>query len=112
MNAVSSSEKPSSERADAVVNQADRRFFLQALYPHARLLRLAVLFSDHRHFDADYDLVSSLATVRDRRDLDIELTRFRYHPLNRGWLRRTLRLRISTRRLRHLASARRTSNPL
>jgi len=85
---------------------AERPFFLEALYPHARLFRGILLFYEPRYFDADHDLVTSIATVKSRRELSVELHRFHHHPFNHGWLRRTLRMRISTRRLRRLTEMR------
>lgn len=74
----------------------------RTLYPHARLLAPLLRELDADHFAADLDLVRGAGQLRRVRDFSNEAAEFAYHPANRGDLRRLLRLRISTQRLRHL----------
>lgn len=74
-----------------------------SLYPHARLLARWLRLIRPRHFAADYEFVMSVGCLRRFRDFPVEADEFAQHPDNRGLLRRTLNLRVSTRRLRRLA---------
>jgi hypothetical protein len=74
----------------------------RSLYPHARLLAPLLREMNSDHFAADLDLVRGAGLLRRVRDFSNEAAEFAYHPANRGDLRRLLRLRISTQRLRHL----------
>jgi hypothetical protein len=70
------------------------------LYPRARFIQplLAIIWPGH--FKADYELISRVGRLTELGALDHEIGEFHDHPANRGFLRRTLRLRISTKRLR------------
>src|SRR5262245_48935803 len=78
-----------------------RRFFWRTLHRHA--LPLAPLLRLGGYFAVDEDLIAGCGSARSMRDLQEEIQAHRHHPLNRGWLRRQLALRISTHRLRRLA---------
>lgn len=74
----------------------------RTLYPHARLLAPLLREFNPDHFAADLDLVRGVGQLRRVRDFSHEAAEFAYHPANRGDMRRLLRLRISTKRLKHL----------
>lgn len=74
-----------------------------SLYPHARFFARWLRMFRPRHFAADYEFVMSVGCLRRFRDFPVEADEFAQHPDNRGLLRRTLNLRVSTRRLRRLA---------
>lgn len=89
------------QRAIGLENYADA-VFRETLYPHARLgLMILRLFSCD-HFEADYAFVNNVGALRRLRDYSIEATEFGHHLKNRGFLRSTLNLRVSSRRLRRL----------
>lgn len=56
----------------------------------------------HNHFAADFDLIYGVERLRRLREYAAEVERFNEHPANRGWLRRSMQMRVSTTRLRAL----------
>lgn len=78
-----------------------RRLFWRAL--HRRCLPVAPLLLFGGYFECDRELIAAMERVRSPDELREEIETYRHHPQNRGWLRRTLRLRISTTRLRRIA---------
>ncbi len=76
-----------------------------SLRPMARLLRpvFSVLAPDY--FAADRALVKSVGRITRLREFEAEAVDFAHDPVNRGFLRRTLQLRASTRRLRDVVRA-------
>ena len=77
----------------------------RTLHPRARILAPTIRFFNARHFAADRDLVQGAAQLRSRDKLADEIAYFRRHPWNRGFWRKTLRLRISVRRMEKLVAA-------
>ena len=77
-----------------------REVFNRSLYPHARLLKWLLIFYDPYYFDPDHELIASAGAIGRVRDFVNEAYQFNIHPANCGWLRRKLRLRVSTQRLR------------
>lgn len=77
----------------------------RALYPRARFISGLLLLLDHNHFASDYDLVYAVSNLRRMREFLPEVQRFNEHPGNRGLLRRTLGMRVSTKRLKALIRA-------
>ena len=75
--------------------------FWRTLHRHA--LPVAPLLLLTGHFDADRQLIANCARARSMRQIREEIEDHRYHPVNRGWLRRQLALRVSTQRLREMA---------
>lgn len=70
-----------------------------ALRPLARLLwPLLAFYPDY--FAADRDLVRAVGRISRLRDFEDEAVDFAHNPVNRGFFRQTLSLRVSTRRLR------------
>ncbi len=82
--------------------QFARAVFDRVLYRRARMVRwlLPILWSGY--FAADFDLIYSVEGLKRMRDFAPEVERFNEHPANRGRLRRTFCLRVSTNRLRTL----------
>ncbi|MBW8781070.1 MAG: hypothetical protein JF599_04175 [Verrucomicrobia bacterium] len=76
--------------------------FKKALYRRARVFAPALRFFNHDYFAADFDLIYGVEHLRRVRDFTAEAERFNEHPGNRGWLRRRLCLRVSTKRLKAL----------
>ncbi|MEI6861501.1 MAG: hypothetical protein WCL04_04535 [Verrucomicrobiota bacterium] len=77
----------------------------RVLHLPARLVMPLCRFFNANHFAADMDLVRAAGALRRVRDLADEITDFTHHPANTGFLRRVLRLRVSTHRLRALMRA-------
>lgn len=75
-----------------------------ALTPQARLL-YPVLRLVPGYFDADLELIRCLGRQRHLGDFALECSDYRAHPQNKNFLRRYLRLRASTRRLRQILAA-------
>lgn len=69
-----------------------------ALRPKARAVRwLLALIPDY--FAADRELIISVGRLQRLEAFDAEVMDFMYDPNNRGFLRRAMNLRVSTRRL-------------
>lgn len=77
----------------------------RSLYPHARLVAPFILMLWPRHFAADLDLIRGVGQLRRVRDFSLETLDYSHHPGNQGGLRRALKLRVSTKRLRRLVTA-------
>lgn len=77
----------------------------RALYPHARLLAPLARFIRPEYFAADIDFVRSVARLRRFREFFYEAEEFAHHPANRGFMRLTANLRISSRTLRRMVRA-------
>jgi len=82
--------------------QFARVVFNRVLYRRARLVSWLLPLLKGNYFAADFDLIYGVERLRWMREFTSEAERFNEHPANRGWLRRTLYLRISTKRLRAL----------
>lgn len=78
-----------------------RQVFWATLHWHALPVAPFLLVSDY--FAPDRDLIAACGRARSMAEIREELDEYRYHPLNSGWLRKKLALRISTHRLRRLA---------
>lgn len=82
--------------------QFAREVFGRSLYRRALWLKWLLPLLKKNYFTADFDLIYGVERLRRLRDFATEAERFNEHPANRGWLRRTLCLRVSTKRLRAL----------
>lgn len=71
-------------------------------WPARWLARLPVLLRPS-HYAADFDFLSDVAETRTFTDYELAVERYRAHPLNRGWLRRFGKLRISIGRMNRIA---------
>lgn len=88
-------------RHGCTLAQFRARMFWRTLHWHA--VPVAPFLRLGNFFAADEDLVAGCGRARSMHDLRDEIEEYRFHPLNHGWLRRRLGLRISTQRLRALA---------
>jgi len=70
--------------------------FTEALYPHARLLRCVL---PRRLFSADRIFVGAIGRIRRRREFNNLMLDFTEAYENHTWLRDTLHLRISVKRM-------------
>lgn len=75
----------------------------RALYPHARGVYCALACLSENYGRADRDFIHGVGMIRRLQDFSGEAADYMDHPANRGFLRRRLRLRVSSRRLRRLA---------
>lgn len=82
--------------------QFAREVFKRVLYRRARWVSWLLPLIWRGYFAADFDLIYGVERLRRVRAFAIEVDRFNEHPANRGFLRRTLGLRVSTCRLRAL----------
>jgi len=74
-----------------------------ALYPLARHLRTFLGLSSS-YFNADRDFICGAGRCTRMSEFEREVQEFVHDPASRGFLRQTLDLRVSTRRLRRLVS--------
>lgn len=82
--------------------QFAREVFKRSLYRRARWVSWLLPLIWRGYFAADFDLIYGVERLRRVRAFAVEADRFNDHPANRGFLRRTLGLRVSTCRLRAL----------
>jgi hypothetical protein len=79
----------------------DEAVLNRALYPVARWLR-PVLVLKANYFAADREFIRGVRRLTRSGNFDSEAQDFLYHPNNRGFLRRGLKLRVSVSRLSRL----------
>lgn len=83
--------------------QFARRLFWEALYRHAVVAAPLLLWLNYDYFSPDRSLIvhagdaTSVARIRE------EVRDYFWDSSNRGWLRRTLKLRISGQRLKQIS---------
>jgi hypothetical protein len=74
----------------------------RALYPHARLLRPLLECFDSEFFAADREFVNEIGRLTRRRDFGVVADEFHKDSDNFRFLRRKLRLRVSTARMKSM----------
>lgn len=79
-----------------------RTVMRRALYRRTHFVRWLLPIINENYFAADYDLIYAVEHLSRLRDFATEAERFNEHPANRGWLRRTFCLRVSTSRLKEI----------
>jgi hypothetical protein len=79
-----------------------RHIFNRALYPHARPLTWLLSPEKSRYFEADRLFVQDVARLTRYKDFHNAGMDYNQHRASSGFLRRGLRLRISTERMRRL----------
>lgn len=86
------------------VAEADfaRAVLLATLHAPYRWIAPLLLAWSPERFAVDLELINCCGQLKRRRDLEAELAEYVFDERNRGFWRRTLRQRISTRRLRRL----------
>ena len=82
----------------------ERAVFRRSLYPMARVLR-PLLALNRRYFDADRELIEGVGRITELAQFGNEAANFGLNPLNRSFVRRKLKLRVSVGRLRRLVRA-------
>jgi hypothetical protein len=89
------------ERFSCPVEQFEKRVLRRAL--HRRTLALLVHAISPRFFDLDFRTIRQLGVACSSEEFRAEIDSFRFESrTQRGFLKRTLRLRISGKRLMHL----------
>lgn len=88
------------ERRGLDPSQFGKEVLRRSLYPHARLVGWLLCCLDRNYFAADRDFIGGAGGLSCRRDFRSEMSEYFYHPGNRGFLRRVLRLRVSAGLLR------------
>jgi hypothetical protein len=83
--------------------QFRKRVFWRTLHFQAVLLAPLLLLG--HHFAADFELISACERARSMRSVREEIGVFRHDSRNMGWLRRVVRIRLSTQKLLRLAHA-------
>jgi hypothetical protein len=87
-------------------NLAPARFvedvLAQALYPHAHVLYMLLVWLHADYGAADLDFINGVGRLSRLHDFWAEADYFAHHPRNLGFLRQRLRIRVSARRLRRL----------
>lgn len=81
--------------------QYEQAVLRRSLHLAARLL-YPLLACHHSYFSTDRALVCAAGRCLTRWDFDTEALDYPNHPDNQGWLRGTLKLRLSVRRLRRM----------
>lgn len=79
-----------------------RAVFNRTLYWRAQPFRWLLTMMHPNYFVPDFDLIYGVENLRNLRDFVVEAERFNQHPANRGWVRRTICMRVSTGRLKRL----------
>ncbi len=77
----------------------ERSVLRRALYPHARLLAPLCHLFKRNYFAADLDFIRAVVGYHPGHNFSTDAMDFSDHPSNQGFWRRTLRVRVSARRL-------------
>ena len=90
-----------------------RAMFWRCLHRRALPLVPFILLLNRQYFMADHDLVVSIGRLTNTGDLCDELEEFHCHPLNQGFVRTRLKVRLSGARLCHVMAGvmRRAKSP-
>ena len=88
------------ERRRLDPSQFEEEVLHRSLYPHARLVSWPLRCLNRNYFGADRDFIRGVGGLTCRLDFRSEMSEYFYHPGNRGFLRRVLRLRVSAGQLR------------
>jgi hypothetical protein len=79
--------------------------FCRCMYWRALILSPVLWLLRKEHFGADFELISNVGFICKREELDVEIDAYAMHVDNRNFSRRVLRLRISTKRVRHVVKS-------
>lgn len=80
----------------------NREVLRRTLPTHARVLLPLALLIKPDLLAADHDLIADIALLTSRREFSESAGTRRFHPANRGFLRKVLRIRVSISKLRDL----------
>jgi hypothetical protein len=78
------------------------RMLAQALYPHAHILYVILVWVHADFGAADLNFINGVGRLSRLQDFWVEAEEFGHHPRNFGFLRQRLLIRVSARRLRRL----------
>ena len=90
------------EQTGVRAEEFTRAVLRRTLPLHAKLFLPLALLVDHTTLAADYDLIADIAQLTSRRDFSDSVSPRRFHPANRGPLRKVLRVRVSIAKLHKL----------
>jgi hypothetical protein len=92
------------EKFQCSVEDFDKQVFWKSLYRHALPFAAFLCWANREFFQPDLDLIRSLASTTTLSEVKAEASFIRHDQrMQDGFLRRTLRIRISGRRLMNLA---------
>lgn len=91
------------ERHNCSPEQFARRVFWRALYPHGLVVTPFILWLSYDYFSPDRSLIMHAGDATSVSQIRHEVRDYFWDSSNRGWLRRTLRIRISGERLKNLS---------
>lgn len=92
------------QKYDCSPDQFEEKVFRKCLYPQARLVASFIRLFSHRFFFYDFELLNSVGEASTLSEIVADIGAFRCNPRWQGGvLRRTLRIRISGKRLIALA---------
>ncbi len=83
----------------------------RALYPHARLFTPFLTLFNGDYLAADNDFIQDVAQLTRYNDFFNSSFEYIHHPANHGLLRRWLKLRVSTERMRRIVRGTFSSSP-
>lgn len=92
-------------RHNLSLEQFEEEVIARSIHYHATLLWRLINWVHPDYFTADRQFIRALADVRSLRDFRVESSAFTHHPANRGFLRRMLKVRVSSGRLRRLIAS-------
>jgi hypothetical protein len=90
------------QKRDLTPDRFVEEVLAQALYPHAHILYVLLVWLHRDYGAADLDFVNGVGRLARLPDFWVEAEEYAYHPRNFGFLRQRLRIRVSARRLRRL----------
>ena len=79
-----------------------RTMFWRCLHRRALVLAPVILVLNRRYFTPDHDLIIRIGRLATSGDMCDELEEFHCHPLNQGFVRSRLKVRLSGARLCHV----------
>lgn len=82
--------------------QFSRHLRSRALYPHARFIAPIFTLFNSDYLAADNDFVEDVSQLTRYNEFFSSSFQYIHHPVNRGFLRRYCRIRISTERMRRI----------
>lgn len=88
---------------DIPIERYENHILKQCLFARARVLKHVLELFSRRAFAVDRAFLNGFGQARTAAELNSGLDDFIYDPHNRRWVRRELKLRISTRKFLELA---------
>ena len=91
------------EKNGCTDSRFEHELLWRCFYPHARPLLPFMKVMSKQYFTADLELINDVGYSTGRQGVKDAIDSYFHHPANVGFLRRRLRVRISTNAIRHLA---------